>query len=172
MQAVQVMILRALLAVSLVLTSSCARLLIPADDVPLRPPDGYFPHNDWRTSTPEAQGLDSEAVVALLDAIAAKRLPIHSLQVVRYGHLVVDAYFFPFLQGERHDVASITKSITTTLIGLAVDRGAISSLETSFFSRMTTATPLSKSWILGLPKFKTIHNVSQLKASRSARRYT
>lgn len=141
MQTVQVMILKALLVVALVLTSSCARLLIPTDDVPLRPPDGYFPHNDWRTSTPEAQGLDSEAVVALLDTVAAKRLPIHSLQIVRYGHLVVDAYFFPFLQGERHDVASITKSITTTLIGLAIDRGALPSVDTVVYPLLESGQP-------------------------------
>jgi len=120
-------------AVSIVLSASCARLLIPADDVPLRPPDSYFPHAEWRTSTPEAQGLDSEALIALFDTIEARYLPIHSLQIVRYGHLVLDTYFFPFLRGERHDVASVTKSITTTLVGVALDRDAIPSLETSVY---------------------------------------
>lgn len=141
MKAIWVMMLMAVGAVSIVLTGSCARLLIPADDVQLRPPDGYFPHTDWRTSTPEAQGLDSDALVALFDTVEAKRLPIHSLQIVRYGHLVLDAYFFPFLQGERHDVASITKSITTTLIGLAVDRGALPSLETLVYPLLDSKTP-------------------------------
>ena len=133
--------LRALGAVAMVLSAGCARWLIPADDVPLRPLDSYFPRAEWRTSTPEAQGLDSEALIALFDQVKARGLPIHSLQIVRYGHLVLDAYFFPFLQGERHDVASVTKSITTTLVGVALDRGAIPSLETAVFPLLDSRPP-------------------------------
>ena len=140
-KAIWAVMLRALGAVSIVLSASCARLLIPADDVPLRPPDSYFPHAEWRTSTPEAQGLDSEALIALFDTVEARCLPIHSLQIVRYGHLVLDAYFFPFLRGERHDVASVTKSITTTLVGVALDRDAIPSLETAVYPLLYPRPP-------------------------------
>ena len=135
------MMVLAMGALTIVLSAGCARLLIPADDVPLRPPDGYFPRAEWRTSSPEAQGLDSEALIAIFDWVETRRLPIHSLQIVRYGHLVLDAYFFPFLQGERHDVASVTKSITTTLIGMALDRGAIPSLETSVYPLLDSRPP-------------------------------
>ena len=140
-KAIWAVMLWALGAVSIVLSASCARLLIPDDDVPLRPPDSYFPRTEWRTSTPEAQGLDSEALIALFDRVEARCLPIHSLQIVRYGHLVLDACFFPFLQGERHDVASVTKSITTTLVGVALDRGAIPSLETSVYPLLDSRPP-------------------------------
>lgn len=128
-----------LLAVLVCLNAGCARLAIPADDVPLRAVDGYFPGAAWRTSPPEAQGIDSEALVALMDAVEADHLPIHSLHVVRYGHLVLDAYFHPFLQGERHDVASVTKSVTTTLVGLALERGAIAGLDAPVYPLLSPA---------------------------------
>jgi CubicO group peptidase (beta-lactamase class C family) len=114
---------------------------MPADDVPLRAPDGYFPGAVWRSSTPETQGLDSQALVELFDAVEAERLPIHSLQIVRHGYLVLDAYFHPFAAQARHDVASVTKSITTTLVGLALDRGSIGGLDAAVVPLLGAGPP-------------------------------
>jgi CubicO group peptidase (beta-lactamase class C family) len=129
------------LAVLVCLNAACVRLAIPPDDVPPRAVDGYFPAAEWRTSSPEAQGIDSEALVALVDAVQANQLPIHSLHIVRYGHLVLDAYFYPFLAGERHDVASVTKSVTTTLVGLALERGALAGLDVPVYPLLSPAPP-------------------------------
>jgi CubicO group peptidase (beta-lactamase class C family) len=123
------------------LNAGCDRPAIPADDVPLRAFDGHFPGAEWRTSPPEAQGIDSEMLVTLMDAVEANRMPIHSLHIVRYGHLVLDAYFHPFLQGERHDVASVTKSVTTTLVGLALDRGALAGLDVPVYPLLSPVSP-------------------------------
>ncbi len=130
-----------LLAVLVSLGSGCARPMIPADDLPLRASDGYFPGAEWRTSPPEAQGIDSEVLVALMDVVEANHLPIHSLHIVRYGHLVLEAYFYPFLRGERHDVASVTKSVTTTLVGLALDRGALTGLDVPVYPLLNPTPP-------------------------------
>jgi CubicO group peptidase (beta-lactamase class C family) len=48
---------------------------------------------------------------------------VHSVQLARKGKLVLDAYFYPYREDMRHDVASVTKSVTSTLIGLAIDKG-------------------------------------------------
>jgi CubicO group peptidase (beta-lactamase class C family) len=114
---------------------------VPRDDVPLRAPDGYFPAQVWRISTPEAQGLDSRVLSDLFDAVESRQLPIHSLQIVRYGYLVVDAYFHPFAADGRHDVASVTKSITTTLIGQALEQGAVPGLDVPVVPQLTSAAP-------------------------------
>src|SRR4029434_1814733 len=47
------------------------------------------------------------------------------IQLVRHGRLVLDAYFYPYHSGMRHDVASVTKSFTSTLVGLAIEHGYI-----------------------------------------------
>lgn len=131
----------ALVALLIALCAGCARQLVvlPPDDVPLQPPDGYFPRGEWRTSTPEEQGLDSEALASIFTMVETEHLPIHSLQIVRYGHLVLNAYFFPFMKDERHDVASITKSITSTLVGMALDRKLFAGLETPVYPLLETA---------------------------------
>lgn len=77
----------------------------------------------WRTSSPEAAGIDSAPLVEMFDFVGERQIPVHSIQLVRRGYLVLDAYFHPYDGRTRHDVASVTKSITSTLIGLAIERG-------------------------------------------------
>ena len=94
-----------------------------------RPPTGvpmpvdsarYWPTHGWRVSTPEAQGMDARALADAFDYIREHHIPIHSLQIVRNGYLVLDAYFWPFRDSLPHDLASVTKSVTSTLVGIAI----------------------------------------------------
>ena len=78
--------------------------------------------DDWRTAPPEAVGIDSAPLVQMFDFVRERQIPVHSVQIVRHGVLALDAYFYPFEPGTRHDVASVTKSITSLLIGLAIDK--------------------------------------------------
>src|ERR1035441_4982450 len=55
-----------------------------------------WPTDRWKESTPEEQGADSASLADAIDYIVQKRLPIHSMLVVRHGAIVVDAYFFPY----------------------------------------------------------------------------
>jgi CubicO group peptidase (beta-lactamase class C family) len=79
-----------------------------------------WPTHGWPSSTPEAQGMDARALARLFDVVRARRIPIHSLLIVRNGAIVLDASFFPYRSGDPHDLASVTKSVTSTLIGIAI----------------------------------------------------
>src|SRR5687768_3727275 len=79
----------------------------------------------WRTATPEEVGVDSAALVEMFDFIAERKIPVHSVQVARKGRLALDSYIYPFSAETRHDVASVTKSVTSTLVGLGIERGRI-----------------------------------------------
>ena len=79
-------------------------------------------------STPEAQGIDSNALASAIDQIRARQIPVHSLFVERNGYAVLDAYFFPFADGETHDLASVTKSVTSSLVGIAESQGRLQDL--------------------------------------------
>ena len=89
----------------------------------------YWPTHGWRSSTPEAQGMDSEALVQAFGYVRQHQVPIHSLLIVRNGYVVLDASFYPFRDGQVHDGASMTKSITSTLIGIALGQHKIGSLQ-------------------------------------------
>ena len=79
---------------------------------------------EWHDAVPETQGVSS---AALADAVnfAREHLALHSLLIVRHGRIVLDATFYPFAPDARHDLASVTKSVTSLLIGAAEHAGRI-----------------------------------------------
>src|SRR5688572_4796978 len=87
---------------------------------------------DWSTAVPEEVGLDSAVLVEMFEHVKREKVPVHSVQIVRDGKMVLEAYFYPFRSGARHDVASVTKSITSTLAGIALDRGLMKEIDQPF----------------------------------------
>ncbi|HZS06617.1 MAG TPA: serine hydrolase [Blastocatellia bacterium] len=92
------------------------------------PSPAYWPTHGWRTTTPEAQGIDSDKLAEAIEQARGGGVNIHSLLIVRNGYLVAEAYFHPYDGKSPHDLASVTKSITTTLVGLAIEQGKIRSV--------------------------------------------
>ena len=104
----------------------------------------YWPTSVWRTSSPEQQGMDSAKLGAMLTEILDKHYHIHGLVIIRNGYLVLEMYTPPFQATSRHYIASATKSFTSALIGVAIDKGAISGLDArllDFFPGRTFANP-------------------------------
>lgn len=89
------------------------------------------PKDDWPRSTPEAQGLDPEPLdelVRLMDE--GERFPdLHSLLIVKNGYLVLEEYFAGWNATRLHTLQSVTKSFTSALIGIAIARGEIESVD-------------------------------------------
>src|SRR5436305_12513551 len=56
----------------------------------------------WPTATPEEVGIDSVPLIQMIDFIRERQLPVHSIQLVRRGQLVLDAYFYPYDGRTRH----------------------------------------------------------------------
>jgi CubicO group peptidase (beta-lactamase class C family) len=85
----------------------------------------------WEVSTLQAEGVDSEAFNRLIERIVndqeIKR--IHSLLLVRSGKLVAEEYFYDYDRDRLHDMRSATKSLTSLLVGIAIDREILSSVD-------------------------------------------
>jgi CubicO group peptidase (beta-lactamase class C family) len=106
---------------------------------PNEPP--YWPTDGWQTALPETQGVDSTKLAEAMLAWREQAIPIHSLLLIRNGYVVADATFYPYDGQSAHDLASIAKSILTTLIGIAADQGKLSLDDkmVSFFPDRTIA---------------------------------
>lgn len=102
----------------------------PPPPPPAQQPAILWPTNGWPTSTPEAQGIDSKWLNYAVQMIQYKHLPVNSLLVERHGYIVLDAYFYPFADNQLHDVASVTKSVISTLVGIAQAKQQLVSLDT------------------------------------------
>lgn len=88
----------------------------------------------WRTATPESQGVDSATLAEAIETARQRGLNIHSFLLVRNGVLIAEAYFYPYDGKTPHDIASVTKPITTTLVGLAIAQGKIESVKQPMLS--------------------------------------
>lgn len=104
-----------------------ARRQAPADGLP--------------RSIPEAQGVDSGAILAFLDDVAAAGLEQNSFMLMRAGHVVAEGWWWPYLPQRMHMLHSLTKSITACGVGLAVDEGrfGLDDRVASFFPAMVPA---------------------------------
>ena len=101
----------------------------------------YWPTEGWQPAPLEAGGFRSDVMAEGLRAIRQEGIAIHSLTVIRHGYAILDAYFYPYDGSTVHDMASVTKSVMTTLIGIAADQGKLSLDDrmVSFFPDRTIA---------------------------------
>ena len=107
------------------------------------PEPDTWPTQGWLTSTPEEQGFDSAKLAEGLQAIQQNNIPIHSIMVVRNGRAFLEAHFYPYDGQLPHNTGSVTKSLMTTLIGIAADQGKLSLDDkmVSFFANQSIANP-------------------------------
>jgi CubicO group peptidase (beta-lactamase class C family) len=88
-----------------------------------------YPVPDWQVESPADHGIDPAALDAAM--AAAETLESHCLVVVRHGVIVGEGYW----QGKNADSTdksfSIAKSYTSAVVGIAIERGDIESLEQS-----------------------------------------
>ena len=90
-------------------------------------PKPKIPDGTLTFCAPEDEGFSSKGLSDIFTYVKETKANIHSLLVIRNKKIVLDAYFYPFRSDLRHDIASCTKSITSILIGIAIDKGYIKS---------------------------------------------
>jgi CubicO group peptidase (beta-lactamase class C family) len=80
----------------------------------------------WETSTAAAQGIDADRLTWMMDEIYGGGYEfMHALLIARNGKLVFEEYFGDFDKYALQHVQSTTKSFTSALVGIAIDRGEI-----------------------------------------------
>lgn len=77
-------------------------------------------------SAPEAQGIPSAAVLAFLQAAEQSDCGLHSFMLLRHGHVVAEGWWAPYQRNAPHMLFSLSKSFTSTAVGLAVAEGRLS----------------------------------------------
>lgn len=77
-------------------------------------------------SSPEAQGISSSAILAFVEEADKKIDHLHSFILIRHGHVVAEGWWGPYDAGTRHELYSLSKSFTSTAMGLAIADGKLS----------------------------------------------
>ena len=94
-------------------------------------------------STPEAQGVSSAALLGFIEAAEQQVDALHSFMLVRHGHVVAEGWWAPYAANEPHMLFSLSKSFTSTAVGLAVAEGRLATddLVLGFFPDEAPAAP-------------------------------
>src|SRR5258706_14764347 len=74
----------------------------------------------------EAQGISSAALLEFVEAIEKQLHEIHSFVLVRHGYVVAEGWWSPYKAEHPHMMFSLSKSFTSTAVGLAVSEGRLS----------------------------------------------
>jgi len=102
----------------------------PLSDIPR---STYWPGEEWLTSSPEEQGIDSNILYPFISRlIEFKTDPFSrfdSILIVRNGYLITELYAPYKTKNDYYDLYSATKSVISALVGIAIKEGYISGVE-------------------------------------------
>ena len=97
-------------------------------------------------STPEAQGVSSAGIRAFVEAADQQVIAMHSFMLVRHGKVIAEGWWKPEAANKPHVLWSLSKSFTSTAVGLAVAEGKLSVDDPvlKFFPQDAPAEPSDK----------------------------
>jgi CubicO group peptidase (beta-lactamase class C family) len=76
-------------------------------------------------NTPESQGVSSETIRAFVEAADKEIITMHSFMLVRHGRVVAEGWWKPESAEKPHVMFSLSKSFTSTAVGLAIEDGKL-----------------------------------------------
>jgi CubicO group peptidase (beta-lactamase class C family) len=118
------------------LTAACASQEQTLD--PATPPgtpatddgSGYWPGETWRTAAPEQLGFQQGALQRVVQHLRAGEVPgLHAFIVVRFGYVAAEEYFGGASAEQLHTLQSVSKSVTSLLMGIALDKHLLAGLD-------------------------------------------
>ncbi len=77
-------------------------------------------------STPEKQGVSSSKLHSFIEELDAHVDTMNSFMLVRHGHVVAEAWWTPYDAQTPHVLYSLSKSFTSTAVGMAIADGRLS----------------------------------------------
>lgn len=88
-----------------------------------------YPTSDWQISAPANLGMDANMLSELESRIKSEYSNINGIVVVRSGTIAYEKYYNGASPNDTHHVASVTKSIISALIGIAIEAGFINNAD-------------------------------------------
>jgi len=85
----------------------------------------YWPTEGRRTAEPEEVGMSSSKLAKAIEYIAGPQYKTDGVAIIKNGYIVAEAYLGGFRKDAKHDSASVAKSFTSALVGIAIDKGLI-----------------------------------------------
>jgi CubicO group peptidase (beta-lactamase class C family) len=101
----------------------------------------YWPTTGWRTAPPKAEGMDPSILATIPGNVSSLYPQVRSVLVVRHGYLVYEHYWHGFDAADGQELHSITKSIISALVGIALAEGHLQSLDQTIAQLLAAHLP-------------------------------
>lgn len=88
----------------------------------------------WKVSSLAEEGVNEEIISDLIKAILSGNFPnVRSILLVKNGKIILEEYFYGYNRDMFQDFRSAGKSVTSGLIGIAIDKGFIKGVNEKLF---------------------------------------
>ena len=101
----------------------------------------YWPTEGWRRETPDKVGMNGSKLVAMVDDIKRSIPTIDRVVIIRHGYIAEEEYFGSYNATTKHHLYSCTKSVVSTLIGIALDRKQIDGVDSKVLDLLPEYPP-------------------------------
>jgi CubicO group peptidase (beta-lactamase class C family) len=93
-----------------------------------------WPTEAWPISSPAEQDMDASKLMKMMAFLDENNVAVDSVVVVRHGHIVWEEYRNDYSDKTPHHLQSVTKSVTSMLIGIALREGLIENVDQRMLS--------------------------------------
>jgi len=95
----------------------------------------------WKTASIHELDIDTTRIQKLFEQVNSGKNKLHSALLVIDNKLIIEEYFNKQTADQQHDLRSVTKSITSLLLGIAIDKGFIDSVDDPVSKYVTDPAP-------------------------------
>ncbi len=85
----------------------------------------YWPTNEWKYSTPESIGIDSNKLFVLDKEIEVRLRGVNCFLIIQNGSVIYEKYYNGYNQRHKNHMCSVTKTVISALVGIAIDQGLV-----------------------------------------------
>ncbi len=95
----------------------------------------------WKTHNLASKTSDSALVFKLLSQVKNGQNRVHSILLIKNEQLIIEEYFNGYSVEKVHDLRSVTKSILSILMGIAIDKGFIEDVDEPITKYLKSPVP-------------------------------
>jgi CubicO group peptidase (beta-lactamase class C family) len=117
-------------------TAACSKVHYPYQYT-----EPAFLDDGWETMHMDSLNVDTPAFYQLFNQLNEGGHMVHSILLVKDKKLIVEEYFGKYSTYKQHDLRSVSKSIRSILMGIAIDKGFVDSLDDPFSKYVREPVP-------------------------------
>ncbi|WP_176723360.1 serine hydrolase domain-containing protein [Roseivirga misakiensis] len=88
-----------------------------------------FLNDDWKVNSLQSQNINASLYEQFINAMNKEDHELHSMLLIKNNELIFEKYFGEHSVDKQHDLRSVTKSITSLILGIAIEKEYVQSLD-------------------------------------------